>query len=240
MQLYFIRHGQSENNLLWQQTGDSIGRSADPELTATGQRQAEVLAHYLQRTPPPAVANRYDGQNLFGFGITHLYSSLMVRAVSTGTTLSRALGLPLVAWEETHERGGIYHRDEQTGERIGVAGNNRIYFEEHYPDLVLPDSLCDAGWWSRPYETAEQALCRAERFLRDLRERHGDTEDRVALVSHGGFYNSMITSLLNLPGQDSYWFALNNAAISRIDFLSESVGLVYANRIDFLPQDLVT
>jgi 2,3-bisphosphoglycerate-dependent phosphoglycerate mutase len=240
VQLYFIRHGQSENNLLWQRTGASVGRSEDPELTPTGQRQAEALAHYLHQTPPVVGVTRPDNQNVSGFGITHLYSSLMVRAVNTGTILSRALGLPLVAWEDTHERGGIYRRDEQTGERIGVAGNNRSYFEEHYPDLALPASLGDAGWWSRPYETAEQALCRAECFLRDLLERHGDTEDRVALVSHGGFYNSLIVSLLALPAQDGYWFSLNNAAITRMDFHPDGVGLVYANRVDFLSRELIT
>lgn len=240
MELYFIRHGQSENNLLWRRTGDSIGRSEDPELTATGRQQAEALAQYLRRTPPPAEAIHYDNQNLSGFGITHLYSSLMVRAVATGTILSRALNLPLVAWEDVHERGGIYHRDAQTGERIGTAGRNRAYFEEHYPDLVLSGSLGGAGWWNRPYETPEQASGRAGRFLRDLVARHGDTEDRVALVSHGGFYNSLIVSLWAMSAQDGYWFSLNNAAITRIDFHTDGVGLVYANRVDFLPRELIT
>ena len=122
MQFYFIRHGQSENNLLFLTTGASEGRSHDPELTEVGRKQAEALAQFLCCTAPQSPANQFDEQNLAGFGITHLYTSLMVRAVATATTVARALKLPVVAWEELHETGGIYHQDEQTGERAGRPG----------------------------------------------------------------------------------------------------------------------
>jgi len=240
MQFYFIRHGQSENNALWKRTGSSKGRSVDPELTEIGRQQSEILAQFLRRSDPDLVVNGRDSQNVAGFGITHLYSSLMVRAVATGTAIARALDLPLVAWGDVHERGGIYLKDEETDERIGQAGHHRAYFEAHYPDLVLPDSLGEAGWWNRPFEEPEQTLPRAQRFWRDLMERHGHTDDRVAVVSHGGFYNDLLAVILNLPERERYWFALKNAAISRIDFDEESIGLVYLNRVDFLPKELVT
>jgi len=246
MQFYFIRHGQSENNLLWQRTGSSEGRSEDPDLTDVGRQQAHLLAQYLRGPDPsPAVQGR-DLLNLGGYGLTHLYTSLMVRSVATGTIVARALDLPLVAWEETHERGGIHRRDEETDERIGQPGHNRAYFEAHYPDLVLPESLGEAGWWNRPYEEPEQSLARAEHFLRELLERHGRTEDRVAVISHGGFYNHLLVTLLSLPEPDRVWFALNNAAITRIDFRDPEaegvrpIAVIYMNRVDFLPRELIT
>ena len=49
MQLYFIRHGQSENNLLWDQTRSDTGRVGDPELTSNGQLQANLVAQYLAK-----------------------------------------------------------------------------------------------------------------------------------------------------------------------------------------------
>jgi 2,3-bisphosphoglycerate-dependent phosphoglycerate mutase len=238
VQFYFLRHGQSANNLLWQLTGGSSGRSDDPELTVTGQQQARVLAQYLRSATEDA--KRSDNENVAGFGFTHLYTSLMVRAVATGTAIASALDLPLVAWEDVHERGGIYLGDEATGERVGQPGKNRAYFIDHYPDLRLPDSLGSAGWWNRDSEEPEMASVRAQRFLHDLLERHGDSDDRVAVVSHGGFYNSLMAELLALPERDGYWFALNNAAISRIDINPNGIGLVYLNRVDFLPRDLVT
>jgi 2,3-bisphosphoglycerate-dependent phosphoglycerate mutase len=242
MQFYFIRHGQSENNALWKRTGSAKGRSVDPGLTEIGQQQAELLAQFLRREAQDTAAavHSSDTQNVAGFGVTHLYSSLMLRAVATGTVIAKALDLPLVAWEDLHERGGLYLEDEQTGEHIGQAGRNRAYFEAHYPDLVLPDSLGEAGWWNRPFEEAEQTFPRAKRFLRDLLERHGHTDDRVIVVSHGGFYNDLLAAILNLPERENYWFSLKNAAITRIDFDDERIGLIYMNRVDFLPKNLVT
>jgi hypothetical protein len=39
---------------------------------------------------------------------------------------------------------------------------------------------------------------------------------------------------------DGYWLSLNNAVITRIDFHTDGIGLVYLNRADFLPRDLIT
>ena len=239
MQFYFIRHGQSENNALWRHSTDYVKvRNEDPGLTEVGRQQAEFLAQFLQDTT--AAIHDRDHQNIAGFGITHLYSSLMLRAVATGTIIAKTLDLPLVAWEDLHERGGIYLEDEQTGEYIGQPGKNRAYFETHYPDFVLPDSLGEAGWWNRPFEEPEQRLTRVKRFWRDLLERHGRTDDRVAVISHGGFHHDLLTAILNLPETEGHWFALNNAAMTRLDFNNDRIGLIYLNRVDFLPKELIT
>jgi 2,3-bisphosphoglycerate-dependent phosphoglycerate mutase len=239
MQFYFIRHGQSENNALWRRSTDYVKvRNEDPGLTEVGRQQAEFLAQFLQDTAT-AIHDR-DPQNVAGFGITHLYSSLMLRAVATGTIIAKTLDLPLVAWEDLHERGGIYLEDEQTGEYIGQPGKNRAYFETHYPDFVLPDSLGEAGWWNRPFEEPEQRLTRVKRFWRDLLERHGRTDDRVAVISHGGFHHDLLTAILNLPETEGHWFALNNAAMTRLDSNDDRIGLIYLNRVDFLPKELIT
>jgi broad specificity phosphatase PhoE len=100
--------------------------------------------------------------------------------------------------------------------------------------------LGEAGWWNRPFEEREQRLARAQRFLHDLLERHGQTDDRVAVVSHGAFYNYFLSALLDWPRKDGYWFMLNNAAITHIDFSESRVALVYLNRFEYLPQELVT
>jgi 2,3-bisphosphoglycerate-dependent phosphoglycerate mutase len=225
--------------LLWNTTGSSNGRSEDPELTEIGRRQAELLARFLGRTEPAAIVKGHDNQNIAGFDITHLYTSLMVRAVATGAIVARELNLPLVAWEDLHEEGGIYLVDERTGERVGLPGKNRAYFEADYPNLVLPASLGEAGWWNRPFEEPGQVLARVERFWRDLLARHGGTEDRVAVIGHGGFYNCLLRAIFKM-GREDCWFGLNNAAITRIDFSPEEVNLVYLNRVDFLPRELVT
>jgi 2,3-bisphosphoglycerate-dependent phosphoglycerate mutase len=240
VQLYFIRHGQSENNLLYAQTGSFEGRSEDPELTPLGRQQAEHLARFLSQPGRPIPKAKLDIQNIGGFGITHLYCSLMVRAVATGTIVAQALDLPLVAWEEVHEMGGIHHWALETDERIGLPGKNRAFFETHYPDLALPDELGDEGWWNRPYEEREQRPVRARRVLDELLARHGNTDDRVAIVSHGGFHGHLIQAILSLTPRHGWWFSMSNAAITRIDFQDGANWIAYMNRVDFMPRELVT
>ena len=200
----------------------------------------EILAQFLSRCDQTGSANDRDLHNRAGFDITHLYCSLMVRAVATGSIIAEKLELPLNAWEDAHETGGIYVEDTETGECTGQPGNNRAFFEAHYPRLVLPASLGNEGWWNRPFEAKEQRLMRAQRFLQQLLERHGNTEDRVAVVSHGAFYNYLLAAILRLPERDHIWFAINNAAITRIDFGGEHTELIYANRADFMPRELIT
>lgn len=242
MEFYVIRHGQSENNLLYLQTGSLDERNEDPELTDLGRRQAERLAEYLSRGWGKAEGPKrgYDPHNRTGFGLTHLYCSLMVRSVATGLVVAKALGLPLVAWRDVHETGGIHCPDPETGEHVGLPGKDRRYFEATYPDLVLGDWPGDGGWWNRPYEAREERAERAKRFLAELLARHGGTDDRVAVVTHGGFYNTLMAQILGRSREASTWFAFENTAITRIDFGAEVSFVQYTNRVDHLPAEIIT
>lgn len=242
MQLYFIRHAQSQNNALYVETNSYEGRTEDPDLTSAGYEQARLLARHLSRGSPgrSRTVPDWNPQNVGGFDITHLYCSLMVRAVATGTIVAQALDLPLVAWEDLHEVGGIAHLNVETGERTGLPGRNRAYFETCYPDLTLPESLGDDGWWNRPYEVREQRPIRAQRFLNELLKRHGGTGDRVAVMSHGAFHSYLMHAILALPPEPPVWFYMENTAITRIDFSDEGIAVVYANSTNHLPRELVT
>lgn len=245
MELYFVRHGQSENNLLYDRTGSSSGRVADPELTGVGERQAEQVAAFLagagdDDTADTASTSRRDLHNATGFDITHCYTSLMVRAVATGHKIAEALGVPLLTWIDLHESGGMYLYDEATDVTTSQPGKSRGYLREHYPRLVLPASVTEAGWWRRSFETKEERAPRARNVLADLLGRHGDTDHRVLVVSHGGFFNHFMRAIFDLPERDDYWFAMHNASITRVDFIDEQRILAYMNRVDFMPPDLIT
>lgn len=240
MQLFFIRHGQSVNNALWLATGSNDRRSEDPELTDVGREQARLAAQLLKSGNPDG-GSPYRGESSNGFGITHLYSSLMVRAVATGSIIASELDLPLRAWEDLHETGGIFLEDSGASRPKGLPGKNRAYFSEHFPALVLPDDLPEAGWWNnRDFEEPPQIKMRARRLLGELLSRHQNKDDRVAVVSHGGFYHNLMSHVLGLPHQDGFWFRINNTGITRIDFHPEIVDFIYLNRLDFLPPELVT
>lgn len=239
MQFYFIRHAQSENNALWDQTGSSNGRSSDPELTASGRQQAERLAQFLSHEPAEHFLDPWDPQNRNGFAFSHLYTSLMVRAVATAAPLAQALSLPLQAWPDLHEIGGIYLDNEQ-GEPVGLPGKDRVYFGQNYPQLQFQEEFKDGGWWNRPYEPDEAALSRARRVIDILIAKHGDSQDRVGVVSHGGFYNALLAELFGFVLAPGHWLLMNNTAITRIDLHHGRRELVYHNRVEHLPDHLVT
>ncbi|MGD2079392.1 MAG: phosphoglycerate mutase family protein, partial [Chloroflexota bacterium] len=141
MRLYIIRHAQSTNNALWADTGTSTGRSSDPVLSEAGQQQARHLAEMLAQVDPEAQTDPWDIADQRGFAISHLYTSLMQRAVLTATAVAQTLELPLVGWPDLHEVGGIFEEGPEEGQRIGLPGPNRAFFEENYPHLRLPEAM---------------------------------------------------------------------------------------------------
>jgi len=247
MELYFIRHGQSVNNAGW---GDPNYReNSDPPLTELGRQQAQCLADFLSKNQPLQEHKGWNSHNRRGFGLTHLYTSLMERAAHTAAPTAQALGLPFAVWKEIHETGGIYSREDPDNP-YGLPGKPRAYFEQHFPTLSLPTDLDGSGWWmSRPHESEEESQVRAEKVLADLLARHGDREgqpvERVAIVSHGGFFMHLMCAILKLPWRQAAhdlrsWFLLNNCSISRFDFIKGEVIISYLNRTDHLPDHLIT
>ncbi len=255
MLLYVIRHAQSANNDLYTRTGGSVGRTADPPLTEVGHRQAQLLAAFLTAAPPepdgdspPLIGEYSTRHDRRGFGLTHLYCSLMTRAIQTAGYVAGATGLPLTALAEIHERGGLHEVDEATGEDSGVPGPNRAYFQTQFPRLLLPDELGEVGWWNRPKETLEESAPRARATWERLLARHRDTADRVAVFTHAGFFQSLMTALfttdntLSAPHLNTsrMGFGMSNTAVTRFDVEEETIILRYLNRIDFLPDELIT
>lgn len=242
LHLYFIRHGQSTNNAMWGQDDHNVyltQREPDPDLTEAGKQQARLAADFLAQPYHP---QDFDPQNRSGFGLTHLYCSLMVRAVKTGLAISEKLDLPLQAWPDIHETGGVFEIELDGEERIykGRPGPGRGFFEANFPDLILPDQLSEAGWWNREKEPREAYLERARRIFEGLQEKHQGNDARVGIITHGGIFARLLTVMFDVQAEN-YWFLMNNCGISRIDVDDEGhVMLVYMNRVDFLPDDLVT
>src|SRR5687768_14025083 len=153
MELYFIRHGQSVNNANWSNT--EYQESPDPTLTEIGHEQAQLLAEYLRKNQALTNEREWNVQNRYGFGLTHIYTSLMERAAFTAAPIAQALDIPLFAWKEIHEEGGIYSREDKSNVQ-GLPGRPRSFFMENFRTLTLPDDLDETGWWNRPYEADEE------------------------------------------------------------------------------------
>ena len=237
MQLYLIRHAQSFNNAL--PAAEAAQRHFDPPLTDLGRQQAERLAEYLAETQPEAPAPAGDPQNRRGYGLTHLYASLMTRAVSTGSLVAQRLGLPLHGWPDWHEEGGLYLDDEHGGQ-VGQPGPARADFARDFPGLVLPEDLPEGGWWNRPYEAEDGRPERAKRVLDKLLAEHGGTDHKVAVITHGGFYNHFLGAIAGLRPPYPLVYLTNNTSISRLSLEPNRRLVVYHNRCDHLPPEMIT
>lgn len=221
MRFVVIRHAQSANNLLWQQTGDSVGRHHDPELTELGHRQAALLAQ--------AVA---DG--VLPWDITHIHTSLMTRAVQTSAPLADVLDLPLLGNLDAYETAGPFIEDEE-GVRNPHPGASDEALLRVSARLVLPDGAGPEGWYTLPYEAEHESRAeRARTLVADLRQRH-DGDDVVALLTHGAFFQHLFRAFLGIE-QMTGWVTKHNTAISLFadEPLTEEE-TVTAQAVDWMP-----
>jgi 2,3-bisphosphoglycerate-dependent phosphoglycerate mutase len=241
MRIFFIRHGQSENNELWARTQTHYGRVPDPGLTDLGKRQLAYTAQFLDYCLSGDNGSSNDPSCLsMETGVVYLFCSLMERSIQSGLIISERLNLPLVAYMDIHETGGIFSYNPETEESLGMSGNTPSYLQAQYPNLVLPKDLTPNGWWDKPFEKREESDQRAKRLINTLKERHGDSGDTIIMVSHGGFYNHFMWEALGIQRPEHAWFELYNGAVTLINFEDDTANVVYCNRYSFLPNEIVT
>ena len=221
MEFYLIRHGQSVNNA----SPDAL--EPDPGLTNIGREQAGCVGKALQDK-----------------GIHRLYCSPMLRALQTAEIIGRMLSLPPHVYVGLHEWDGIW---EASVGRYGATlpGLSRTQMREICPHVVLPNDVTGEGWLFSEWENVDLMLQRAfhdsKVFIRQAEAIHGESQERVAVVSHGGFLATMICAFLDLPpNDDPDHFAHRNGAISKIRKTRESTQLRYMHRISHLPKKMLT
>lgn len=235
MRILFIRHAQSTNNLLWDQTGSSNGRSSDPTLTELGIKQAQALCEYFTR-----YLVRYDESEIPKSKNIYLYSSLMWRSLQTAQPLAEKYGLPLLGLRDLHEVGGVYLRDPETELNIGLPGKKPSELKLAYPHLEFVQKVDEEGWYNEPYESDEQAHARAQRLVKWLMDKHLYTDHVVVLVSHGAFFNYFMTKLLRINAPYYGWFVMNNTGVSAIEVENDQIYILFTNRLDHLPVNLIS
>ncbi len=241
MELYIIRHAQSVNNALT----DQRDRVKDPALTELGEKQAEIVAkhlidginpEYVKGSSPEATGS----QNRRGYGLTRLYCSAMYRALQTAQPIGEALGLRPEVWVDIHEHGGIFLDHGEPEGPVGYPGKSRSEILAEFPNYQLPDTVTEEGWWWGGYEEWPMCHGRAIKVARQL-HRWAEGEERIGMVSHGGFIDALLKALFNHLPDPRLFFYHYNTAITRIDFRHDGrLGIRCLNRIDHLPAELIS
>lgn len=244
--LYLIRHAQSANNEIWDGSDHHPGRHPDPEITEVGHRQAQTLAEHLAHPHAEPRQHPFAPSETVDFGLTHIFCSLMTRSILTAEYIAEACGLDLHALSDVFEKHGIYEADAD-GNLLGMPGPGRGYFEERFPRLNLPDGVHEDGWWNRPVEDEQNFIERIKEVVARFKRRLEQNNETVALVAHGDFIDQFVNELMQVDrhrhNYDGHWVAnwtFHNTSISRIDFVDGAHNVVYMNRIDHLPNELVT
>jgi glucosyl-3-phosphoglycerate phosphatase len=136
--MILIRHGQSEFNVVYGETGVDPG-IADPSLTEEGRRQAGAAAAALAGEP-----------------ILRLVASPYSRAVETAEIIAGALGLPIEIDARVREHC-LFHCD---------IGSPRSALAARWPGLDF--AHLEERWWPDLDETEAMLAERCEAFRRAM------------------------------------------------------------------------
>lgn len=246
MKLYLVRHAQSANNLRWNGSDHVEGRSPDPEITDIGHQQAELLAKHLAHPQAEPRQHPFSSVRHTGYGLTHLYCSLMTRSILTAQYIANECEIEQRAMPDIFEKNGVYEYDTH-GEMIGLPGPGLSYFTERFPLLNLPETVDEMGWWNRPAENHDEFIDRVRMVVTEIKHQQLDADTNIAMVAHSDFIDQFVNELMGVTRHDhnyaSDWvanWAFHNTSISRFDFIDGAHNVVYLNRIDHLPPELVT
>jgi len=124
------------------------------------------------------------------YNISKIYSSTLTRAKQTAQHLSEKTGIPIIFDEDLMEfNNGL------------LAGLPRAVVREKYPEI--PDLPIDKAVYGQ--ESQLEFRQRAEKALsRVINETQSD--ETVAIVSHGGMINQLYRSFFNMPVDCMYFF----------------------------------
>lgn len=193
LDLYIIRHGQSEGNLPRNTEGMSLTERVDPPLTPKGKRQAHLAGEFLSDI-------MFD----------NVFASPLLRASQTATEIIKEQVVP-----KTLE---ILPYIIEAGVNPDFEGDNLARVREINPDIIVAKGLPEGTplIMHTPSDDADGLFQRARRALEYLQTRYHNGE-RVALVSHGEFLTYIVFDLMGFEGKlPIFDVNFKNTGITRI------------------------
>ncbi|MCP4889686.1 MAG: histidine phosphatase family protein [Planctomycetaceae bacterium] len=221
MQLYLVRHAESENNARPIEL-----RVEDPSITDLGHRQAQHLSEWME-----------------SLTIDTLITSPVRRALQTTRYIAQATGSHVHVWADIFEEGGIYRGHGPTAVE-GGPGLTRQDVIEHVVDsgdhCTLDDSITQEGWWGRDRETPDQAELRSRNVKQRLINTFGSNGNSVVAVIHADLKRRLLIQLLGDPAEAIGLGHLRNTGVTKLVYNGLDWTLDWFNSISHLPNDLIT
>ena len=236
--LLLVRHAQSANNVSSEEArerfrGDAErieieserARVPDPELSATGMQQAELLAQ--------AIAPMLRGER------TLLVTSPMRRALQTATPLAVRAGLErdrFVCEGHLFEVGGCYYDGEVRPTTTAAQ------IEAEFP--VRCRGFADDGWYAgrKGPESSTEARERVDRVIAWIEATLASGEhDLVVVVGHGDLFTRWLRRWFGVPGGRGLAIMHANTGITQMMWQrGQGTLLEFTNDLRHLPESLHT
>jgi broad specificity phosphatase PhoE len=86
---------------------------------------------------------------------------------------------------------------------------------EQFPDFSVSDEITEQGWYFLPeVEPYSHRFYRANYVIETLAHQFGESHQKIALVSHGGFHNHLTSAIMKMTRQPDLWMEIENTGIS--------------------------
>ena len=198
LDLYLIRHGESQGNVGYGRDDLTLKESYDPVLTENGISQAQAA-----------------GRHLADIDFDAFYASGLLRAVRTASEIMNG--------QKEKKSLNILPELTEVGVRPEYSGVDIEEIREFCPTAKLADGV-DASLPLVCYSSNDDELDifeRAERVVEYLRERYKNGE-KVAAVSHAAFITFIVFGIMGFKGNmPTFDISFYNTGITRIIFYKE-------------------
>lgn len=222
MQLYLIRHAESENN-----SKPLYERVEDPPITAVGRLQAQHLADWAQT-----------------LRIDSLITSPFLRSLQTTRWILDRTPQHVHVWHDVYESGGCF-RGHGPDAKEGSMGLGRAQILGHLSRdqdaCTIDATIGEAGWWGgRDRETDDEAVQRTKRVAKRFVDTFGASGDVVVAVIHADLKRLLLAELLQGIVDPFDLGPVRNTGITKVDFEGSRWRLDWFNSVSHLPAKLVT
>lgn len=181
---------------------------ADYSLSDLGMKEAEALAHYVKEN----------------YGVDKIYASPLRRAAGTAEALAKETGCNIIYDERLKEHNNGY-----------LAGFTREEAAKRYPKLELAEDESTYGM-----ESDVEFRSRVEAVFNTIIDDNceAESENTVAIVTHGGVINQLYRSMLKLPVRGQQWFGTGDTGMHIWNISKDGIVVVKANMMEHLSEEL--
>ena len=194
LELYLIRHGQSMGNKGYDKENLTLKEENDPLLTEKGLMQADLLGKYMK-----------------GINFDYIYSSGLIRAVSTADGLIRC--------QQETKPVNILPILSEVGISPEYDGITLEEMKEFCKTAVLADGIneSDPRVYHSTFENESEMYDKADKVIEYLRSRYSDGE-KVAVVAHAAFLTILIFRIMGFTESPEFDISIQNTGITKVVF----------------------